>query len=89
MSKILALFCFLMMPLGAEFRASVVKVDITPSTPKWLLGYGARQSTGVHDPIFHRIVALDELKGQSAIIEVHGASNRTQKERAGLNPALL
>ncbi|MCU1337827.1 MAG: hypothetical protein JWO19_3408 [Bryobacterales bacterium] len=42
------------------FRASVVKVDITPKTPKWLLGYGARQSTGVHDPIFHRIVAMDD-----------------------------
>ena len=38
----------------------MVKVDITPSTPKWLLGYGARQSTGVHDPIFHRIVAMDD-----------------------------
>jgi len=45
---------------AAGFRASVVKIDITPSTPKWLLGYGARQSTGVHDPIFHRIVAMDD-----------------------------
>ena len=45
---------------AAGFRASVVKIDITPSTPKWLLGYGARQSNGVHDPIFHRIVAMDD-----------------------------
>jgi neutral ceramidase len=45
---------------GAAFRASVVKVDITPDTPKWLLGYGARQSTKTHDPIFHRIVAKDD-----------------------------
>lgn len=45
---------------AAGFRASVVKVDITPKTAKWLLGYGARQSTGVHDPIFHRIVAMDD-----------------------------
>ena len=45
---------------AAGFRASVVKVDITPDTPKWLLGYGARQSTGVHDRIFHRIVAMDD-----------------------------
>src|SRR6266536_5861309 len=45
---------------AAGFRASVVKIDITPGTPKWLLGYGARQSTGVHDPIFHRIVAMDD-----------------------------
>ena len=45
---------------AAGFSAAVVKIDITPSTPKWLLGYGARQSTGVHDPIFHRIVAMDD-----------------------------
>ncbi len=45
---------------AAGFRAAVVKVDITPTTPKWLLGYGPRQSTGVHDRIFHRIVAMDD-----------------------------
>jgi hypothetical protein len=60
MTKLLLLFCLPILPLCAAFRASVVKVDITPSTPKWLLGYGARQSTGVHDPIFHRIVAMDD-----------------------------
>jgi hypothetical protein len=42
------------------FRASVVKIDITPDVPKMLLGYAARKSTGVHDHIFHRIVALDD-----------------------------
>jgi neutral ceramidase len=42
------------------FRASVVKVDISPNTPKQLLGYGARLSTGIHDKIHHRIVALDD-----------------------------
>jgi hypothetical protein len=52
-------------PAGAwaqagKFRASAVKVDITPSTSKWLAGYPARQSTGVHDRIFHRVVALDD-----------------------------
>jgi hypothetical protein len=45
---------------AANFRASVVKVDITPPSDKWLAGYPARQSTGVHDRIFHRIVALDD-----------------------------
>lgn len=43
-----------------NFRAAVVKIDITPSTPKQLLGYGARLSTGVHDRIHHRILALDD-----------------------------
>lgn len=47
---------------AAEFRASAVEVDITPSTPQWLLGYAARQSDGVHDHLFHRIAALDDGK---------------------------
>ena len=42
------------------FRASVVKIDISPGTSQYLLGYGARKSTGIHDHIYHRIVALDD-----------------------------
>ncbi len=45
---------------SAGFRAAAVKVDITPKTPQWLLGYGPRQSTGVHDPIYHRVLAMDD-----------------------------
>ena len=52
----------------AEFRAAVVKVDITPATPQWLMGYGPRKSTGVRDRIFHRIAALDDGKTQVFII---------------------
>ena len=44
----------------ANFRAAAVKVDITPTGNKWLAGYPAHQSNGVHDHIFHRIVALDD-----------------------------
>lgn len=53
---------------AGDFRASVVKVDITPSKSKWLAGYPARQSTGVHDQIFHRIVALDDGRTQFFLI---------------------
>lgn len=42
------------------FRASVIKIDITPDNPQHLVGYGARISTGVHDRIYHRILALDD-----------------------------
>ena len=45
---------------AAGFRAAAVKVDITPQNTQWLLGYGPRQSTGVHDPLFHRVVAMDD-----------------------------
>lgn len=46
--------------LAGIFSAAVVKIDITPNEPKMLLGYNARQSTGVHDRIYHRIVLLDD-----------------------------
>ena len=42
------------------FRASVVKIDITPDNSQPLIGYQDRKSTGVHDHIYHRIVALDD-----------------------------
>ena len=45
---------------AGEFRAAVVKIDITPDTPQMLLGYAARESTGVLDRIHHRILALDD-----------------------------
>jgi neutral ceramidase len=40
-------------------RAAAVKVDITPQKSQWLSGYGPRQSDGVLDKIYHRVVALD------------------------------
>jgi hypothetical protein len=49
-------------------RAAAVKVDITPSTSQWLLGYQARQSTGVHDRIYHRVIALDGGNAQLYLI---------------------
>src|SRR5215467_5702534 len=56
---ILLLACI---PSFAAFRAAAVKVDITPQTSQWLMGYNARKSTGVHDHIFHRVVVM-ELDG--------------------------
>lgn len=45
---------------SGSFRAACVKLEITPETPQWLQGYGPRQSRGVHDRIYHRIVAMDD-----------------------------
>lgn len=53
---------------GPEFRAAVVKKNITPSDAQYLLGYGERKSEGVHDSIFHRIVAIDDGTKQFFII---------------------
>jgi neutral ceramidase len=54
--------------LAAGFRASAVKVDITPQTPQWLMGYAARESTGVHDKIYHRVIAMDSGETQFYLI---------------------
>lgn len=53
---------------AGSLRASVVKIDITPDTSQWLLGYSPRQSTGVHDHLFHRIVAMDDGKTEFFLI---------------------
>jgi len=47
-------------PPAAGLRAAVAKIDLTPDQPKKLLGYSARQSTGVLDRIHHRILVLDD-----------------------------
>ena len=52
----------------SQFRASVLKVDITPDDSQNLLGYGARKSTGILDRIFHRIVVMDDGKTQFILV---------------------
>ncbi len=79
-SMAILLICFLMPAFGLsrgltiinpptkQFRAAVVKVDITPDDSQQLLGYQARKSTGVHDKIYHRIVAIDDGDTQFFIV---------------------
>jgi hypothetical protein len=61
-SVILLILFFSVSQTNAQkgFRAAVVKINISPTTPKQLLGYGARVSTGIHDSIYHRIIVLDD-----------------------------
>ena len=53
---------------GYAFRAAVVKVNITPETPQWLRGYNPRQSTGILDSLYHKIVVLDDGNVQFFLI---------------------
>jgi neutral ceramidase len=63
------LWALAVLPLdAAPFRASAVKSDITPEAPQWLLGYGPRKSTGVHDRIYHRVMALDDGRTQFFLV---------------------
>src|SRR5687768_7627885 len=45
--------------VASAFRAAAAKADITPQNSQWLLGYQPRQSNGVHDRIYHRVLALE------------------------------
>ncbi len=53
---------------SGTFRAACVKVDVTPDQPQWLQGYGQRLSEGVHDKLYHRIVAMDDSTTQFYLI---------------------
>lgn len=68
------------MASGGVFRAAVVKVDITPQDSQVLAGYDPRKSTGVHDRIFHRIVALDDGTTQFFLIST---------EVVGMSPSMV
>jgi hypothetical protein len=96
------LFTSLLLIFGAgknagatEFRASVVKVDITPDTPQWLLGYNPRKSTGVHDRLYHRIVAMDDGTTQFFLVssdlclfspEVYNEVTQEIEKKTGIKP---
>jgi neutral ceramidase len=77
------------------FRAAVVKVNITPDKPKQLLGYAARQSTGVYDSIYHRIVVMDDGKTQFYLVSteiceyspaVYDHVSAQLQKQLGINP---
>jgi neutral ceramidase len=53
-------------PVGGLYAAAA-KVDITPREPRWLAGYAPRKSTGVRDPLYHRVMVLT-ADGQELII---------------------
>ncbi len=54
--------------VAGRLRAACVKVNITPDKPQWLMGYGPRQSEGIHDNLYHRIVAMDDGKTQFFLV---------------------
>jgi len=84
--------------VAGQFRAAVVKIDVTPEKPQWLLGYNPRQSTGVHDRLYHRIVAMDDGRIQFFLVSTDiclyspslydGVMKELEKE-AGIKPLQL
>jgi hypothetical protein len=53
---------------AGDFKAAVVKENITPKVSKYLLGYGSRQSEGVLDSIYHQILILDDGQSTFALV---------------------
>ena len=55
---------------GADFRAGVARLDITPKGPIWMSGYADRKhpSEGVIQPLYAKALALDDGRGGRAVI---------------------
>lgn len=66
----LALFCFssLYGQEAGNFKAGFGRSNITPLTPQNLLGYAPRQSNGVRDSLYHKVVVLDDGRKQFYLV---------------------
>lgn len=53
---------------AATLEAAAVKIEITPTEPKMLGGYGPRESTGVHDPIHHRVLVVSDGESEWVLV---------------------
>ena len=83
-------------PARADLRAAATRVDITPQNPQWLLGYQARQSDGVHDRIYHRVLALEAGNASFYLISsdfclfspnFHDTVMRELRDKTGIDPS--
>ena len=60
----------LSLTLNAEFRAGVARVKITPQTPVWLMGFGARThpAAEVGLDLYAKALAIDDSAGGRVVI---------------------
>ena len=58
------------LPASAAWQAGVARVDITPTEPIWLAGYGARthSSEGIRQHIFAKALALQDDQGSLTVL---------------------
>ena len=82
--------------VASAFRAAAAKADITPQNSQWLLGYQPRQSNGVHDRIYHRVLALEAGPTQFYLISsdlclfsptFYDTVTRDLQKETGIDPA--
>ncbi|MEO6220953.1 MAG: neutral/alkaline non-lysosomal ceramidase N-terminal domain-containing protein [Ginsengibacter sp.] len=89
----IAIFAYLISPAKAglpspafknTLTAGTAKINITPTTPIPMSGYGGRDDPfkGIHDSIFARVIVLSDGKNKAAIISIEtiGVSNTFWKD---------
>lgn len=67
----LVFLCLFSVSLQADtWKAGTARVDITPKEPIWMAGYGGRTkpSQGMIHPLWAKALALEDAKGQRAVI---------------------
>lgn len=70
MRGVLLLLCFSAWLAGAEYRAGVASIDITPDGPVWMAGYASRTrpSEGVLQKLQAKALAVEDRKGSRVVI---------------------
>jgi hypothetical protein len=68
--KLLVTLLFCAAAYGAEMKAGVAKVEITPATPVWMSGYASRThpSEGVLQPLWAKALAIESSSRQRIVI---------------------
>jgi hypothetical protein len=68
--KSLAVLIIALTPAHADWKAGAARVDITPTEPIWMAGYGARTrpSEGVRQKIWVKALALEDDTGAKSVL---------------------
>ncbi|MBT5845276.1 MAG: hypothetical protein HOH86_01615 [Verrucomicrobiales bacterium] len=68
--RIILLLCLALPLSAASWKAGTAKADITPKKPIWMAGYGGRTkpSEGTLHPLWAKALALEDAKGNRAVI---------------------
>ena len=68
--RIILLLCLALPLSAATWKAGTAKADITPKKPIWMAGYGGRTkpSEGTLHPLWAKALALEDAKGNRAVI---------------------
>jgi neutral ceramidase len=88
--RIILLLCLALPLSAASWKAGTAKADITPKKPIWMAGYGGRTkpSEGTLHPLWAKALALEDAKGNRAVIISTDTLGMTASIYANLKPRL-